>query len=328
MPALLKLSGVHIQYRGPQERTIRALNGASLQIGRGEVLGLLGESGSGKSTIARASLRLLPKNAQVTAGTIEFEGKDLFELREKEMEKVRGTQIAVIWQQAGQALSPVMKVGQQIAEVLRAHRGWSSKRCREEAEALLWRVQLSTRDPAIYHAYPHKLSGGQQQRVAIAQALACDPALVIADEPTASLDSETEQDILQLLRAFRADRKLSMLLITHNPKILTGLADRSAVMYGGRIVEEGPLDQVFHRPSHPYTKALLACVPPDPGNRKLEPGKELPTIPGSASDPEQKLPGCSFAPRCTRRMEVCEERLPSPIEPEPGSRVECFLHGG
>jgi oligopeptide/dipeptide ABC transporter ATP-binding protein len=232
----------------------------------------------------------------------------------------------MIPQEPGLALNPVMKVGDQIAEVIRAHRDWSAKPCREEAEALLERMHLSSPDRRMYDAYPHQLSGGQQQRVVIAQSLACEPALVIADEPTASLDSETEEEILQLLRKLKADRKMSMLLITHDPKILTGLADQVAVMYGGRVVEKGSLDQVFREPRHPYTRALLACVPPAPGDSGLAGGR-LPTIEGSAPDPEFIPVGCTFAPRCAQRMKLCESQAPSAVEMEDAGRVECFLYG-
>jgi oligopeptide/dipeptide ABC transporter ATP-binding protein len=328
MPSLLKVLGLRVAFAGSQRQRIHAVNGASLEVRHGEVLGVLGESGSGKSTIAKASLRLLPKSAEITAGTIEFEGRDLLRLREQEMEKLRGARLAMIPQEPGLALNPVMKAGDQIAEVIRAHRDWSWKRCRQEAGTLLETVHLSSPDRQLYDAYPHQLSGGQQQRVVIAQALACQPALVIADEPTASLDSETEEEILKLLRELKADRKMSLLLITHDPKILPGLADRVAVMYGGRVVEEGSLEQVLSEPQHPYTKALLACVPPAPGESTLASGMRLPTIEGSAPDPEGIPPGCTFAPRCTRRMEVCETRPPSPVESEDTRRVECFLYGG
>jgi oligopeptide/dipeptide ABC transporter ATP-binding protein len=324
---LLHISDLHVQFRAPQGRIIRALNGASLRVKHGEVLGVLGESGSGKTTLAKACLRLLRETAQVTAGSIQFDGSDLLGLTECEMQRVRGAQIALVWQEPGLALSPLMKIGEQIAEVFRAHRNWPSKRCREEAETLLRNLQLDGRARRLYDAYPHQLSGGQQQRVAIAQAMACTPALVIADEPTASLDSETEETILHLLHAFVAERNASLVLITHNPRILVGLADRVAVMYGGRVVEEGPLEQVFCQPSHPYTEALLACLPPPAEQGWRSRGAQLPTIPGSAPDPEHLPDGCTFAPRCAKRMDVCNVQRPIPSERDSETRVECFLHG-
>ncbi len=327
MLPLLKVIGLRVEFVQPPRKRIHALNGASLEVQHGEVLGVLGESGSGKSTIAKASLRLLAKNAEITGGAIEFEGRDLVRLKEPEMEKLRGARIAMIPQEPGLALNPVMKAGDQIAEVIRAHRDWSWKRCRQEASDLLERVHLPSSDRRMYDAYPHQLSGGQQQRVVIAQALACQPALVIADEPTASLDSGTEQEILKLLRELKA-QEMSLLLITHDPKILAGLADRVAVMYGGRVVEEGSLDQVFREPRHPYTKALLACVPPAPGEYTRASGMRLATIEGSAPDPELIAPGCSFAPRCAERVKRCESHPPSSIALEDAREVECFLYGG
>jgi oligopeptide/dipeptide ABC transporter ATP-binding protein len=327
MQKLLKVRSLRVDFIESERKLIHAVNGASLEVRQGEVLGVLGESGSGKSTIAKALLRLLPRNAQITEGTIEFEGSDLFGLKESEMEKLRGSRIAMIPQEPGLALNPVLKAGDQIAEVIRAHREWSWKRCRDEAAALLRYMSLGSPNRIVYDAYPHQLSGGQQQRVAIAQALACQPALVIADEPTASLDSETETGILRLLCKLKTEQKLSLLLITHDPKILPSLANRVAVMYAGRIVEEGSVDQVFREPRHPYTKALLACVPAEPGNCEFTARRRLPTIEGSAPDPECVPIGCTFAPRCRQRMEVCEKRRPAPTETGDGGRVECFLYG-
>jgi oligopeptide/dipeptide ABC transporter ATP-binding protein len=327
MPPLLKILDLQVQFIGPQGKRVHAVNGVNLEMQPGEVLGLLGESGSGKSTVARTLLRLLPKNAQAMARSVEFEGLDILALTEIKLEKVRGARIAMISQDPGPALNPVRKVGDQIAEVLRAHRNWSWRRCQEEAEALLERVRLNDPDRRMYNAYPHQLSGGQQQRVAIAQAVSCQPALVIADEPTASLDSSMEREILRLLGELKTDQNMSLLMITHNPRILLGLASRVAVMYAGRVVEEGSLDRIFQEPQHPYTKALLACVPPAPGERALIPGMRLPTIEGSSPDSEAVPAGCSFAARCAQRMQKCEVQRPAPVLTEDVRQVECFLYG-
>src|SRR5579864_7958887 len=214
MNVLFKIVNLHVQYGQSSSRKIYALSGANLEVHSGEILGLLGESGSGKSTIAKASMRLLAKSALVSQGQIELEGVDLLTLTEKEMQKVRGARIAMISQEAGQSLNPVMKVGEQVAEVIRSHRALSAKQCRQEAETLLQKVQLDLGNRRAYDAYPHQLSGGQQQRVAIAQALACQPAFVIADEPTASLDPETAEEILQLLQSLKAEKKMALLFIT------------------------------------------------------------------------------------------------------------------
>jgi peptide/nickel transport system ATP-binding protein len=180
----------------------------------------------------------------------------------------------------------------------------------------------------MYDRYPHQLSGGQQQRVVIAQALACQPSLVIADEPTASLDSDTEKEILRLFTELMAERKMSLLLITHDPKILRDLADRVVVMYAGRVVEEGLVGQVLHEPRHPYTRALLACAPGVTEERRFSAGMRLPTIEGSPPSPEFVSVGCSFAPRCAQRGEMCDIRPPAAVETEVARHVECFLYGG
>jgi oligopeptide/dipeptide ABC transporter ATP-binding protein len=327
MAALLKVLDLHVQFTGSEGRTIRALNGASLEIQPGEMVGLLGESGSGKSTFAKALMQLLPKDAQSQARAMEFEGEDLLKLSEREMNGIRGGRMSIIPQEPGQALNPTMKVGDQVTEVLRAHRHWTSKECRREADRLLERVNLTGPERRTYEAYPHQLSGGQQQRVAIAQAVACQPSLIIADEPTASLDVATESEILQLLSELRESCGMSLLLITHDPTILHGLVHRAAVMYGGRIIEDGPIEQVIRVPRHPYTKALLASISPTSGEGAHQSARRFPTIPGSSPDPELAPSGCAFAPRCSMRMEKCDVQRPAPVNLEKVHHVECFLYG-
>jgi oligopeptide/dipeptide ABC transporter ATP-binding protein len=326
MQPLLKLLGLQVHFVQAHGKRIHAVNGAFLEVRPGEVVGILGESGSGKSTIAKALLGLLSNSARVAAETMEFDGRDLLQLGERKMQSVRGAGISMIPQDPGQALNPVIKVGDQIAEVIRAHRDWSPKRCRQEAEVLLQRVHLTSTSRRFYDAYPHQLSGGQQQRIVIAQALSCQPALVVADEPTASLDSTSEQEVLDVFRELKREKQMSVLLVTHDPRILTGLADRVAVVYSGRIVETGSLDQIFGQPRHPYTRGLLACAGPE--TERLPAEARLPTIEGSAPDAEFLPTGCSFAPRCSRRLDACEARHPSAVELENEQRVECFLYGG
>jgi peptide/nickel transport system ATP-binding protein len=328
MAPLLQVEDLHVHFLEPDGTRIRALNGASFELARGEGLGILGESGSGKSTLAKALMRLLPMGAQISKGTIQFEEQNLLALTEAEMGRIRGAQLSFISQDPGQSLSPVMRAGDQIAEVIHAHRDWSWNRCRAEATSLLERVHLSSDSRRMYDAYPHQLSGGQQQRVVVAQALACAPAMIIADEPTASLDSSTAGEILKLFRELKEDRRMSLLLITHDPTILHGLADRVAVMYSGRIVEVAPLSQIYDRPRHPYVKALLDCVPPPTANRTKAPHTRLKTIVGSSPDPGRLAEGCSFSPRCPERVEKCGTRPPVSVEMERESRVECFLYGG
>jgi oligopeptide/dipeptide ABC transporter ATP-binding protein len=328
MAPLLNVEELHVQFLMPDGVRVHALNGASFELTHGEVLGILGESGSGKSTLAKALMRLLPNTANISKGLIRFEGRDLLGLTEAETCRIRGAQLSFISQDPGQALSPVMRVGDQIAEVIHAHRDWGWNRCRAEATSLLDRVHLKNLSRKMYEAYPHQLSGGQQQRVVIAQALACDPSLIIADEPTASLDSSTASEILELFRKLKEEQNLSLLLITHDPAVLRGLADRVGVMYGGRIVEDGPLMQIYHHPRHPYVRSLLDCALPPTADRNNAPHMRLNTIPGNAPDPMNVAEGCSFSPRCCERVQKCEMHCPSPIAMGPEGQVECFLYGG
>lgn len=325
MEPLLTVSDLRIEFHG-DHRINHALNGASFRLAPGETLGLLGESGCGKSTLARALLRLLPANARVTAGAIRWEGRDLLGSNERELEDLRGKSISLIPQEPGLALNPFRKVGKQIAEVLRVHQKLSWKACCEKAEELLGLVHLHDGVRQLFDAYPHQLSGGQQQRVAIAQAISCGPKFVIADEPTASLDSTTEAEILELLGDLKARNGMAILLITHDPRILAGLADRIAIMYAGRIVEENSAGIILHQPLHPYARGLMSCARFDHSEKRLQRGERLNTIRGSSPDAEMRLRGCSFAPRCEFKMEVCEQRSPYPTEQADSSLVECFLY--
>lgn len=326
MQPLLAISDLHVEFQGCDARRVRALNGVNLRLFPGEVTALLGESGCGKTTLARTVLGLLPESARITKGTVTFEERDLLAMKAPELQRIRGARISLIPQDPALALSPFLKAGTQIAEVLRAHNDWTWKRCREEAEALLVAVHLALPERRVFDAYPHQLSGGQQQRVVVAQAISCRPALIIADEPTSSLDAATEQEILDLFRELKARHLAAFLLITHDPKILRGLADRVAVMYAGRIVEESVAEFALTQPLHPYAKALLSCVPPEPGEQRLARGERLATIPGSAPDAEALLPGCSFAPRCESRKNLCEQRTPCATQMPDERLVECFLY--
>lgn len=325
MEPLLTVSDLRIEFYG-DHRINHALNGASFRLAPGETLGLLGESGCGKSTLARALLRLLPANARVTAGAIRWEGRDLLGLKERELEDVRGKSISFVPQEPGLALNPFRKVGKQIAEVLRVHEKLSWRACCEKASELLRLVQLDDGVRRLFDAYPHQLSGGQQQRVAIALAICCQPRLVIADEPTASLDPATESEILSLLRELKTSNGMALLLITHDPRILKGLADRIAVMYAGRIVEENSAEIVLHQPLHPYSKALISCARFEQSEKRLQRGERLPTIRGNGPDPETRPHGCAFAPRCDSKIDICEQETPCPTELADSSLVECFLY--
>jgi peptide/nickel transport system ATP-binding protein len=310
-----------------------ALRQVDLDIAPGEIVGILGESGCGKSTLALSMLGLLPANADVE-GSIVFEHEDLSKAGESRWGAIRGAKVAMIFQEPGLSLSPVMRAGDQIGEVLRAHRRGGGKERRQEVEAALRDAGLPEVD-RIYRAYPHQLSGGELHRVAIAQALVCRPALVIADEPTRSLDVTLQAEILDALRAINQRFGAALIFITHNPALLTGFADRVLVMYAGRVVEAGPVAQVFRRPLHPYTKGLLELVPEHLGKAGLVSGfksaltrhERLPAIPGSLSSVDYLARGCAFEPRCSARTTDCRVESPEESEPEPDRRVSCFNHG-
>jgi peptide/nickel transport system ATP-binding protein len=330
MASLLKVDELRVEFALSGRTRIRALRGIDLQMERGICYGILGESGSGKSTLAKALMQLLPRTAKITSGSIAFNGRDLSKFTDSELQTYHGKDVAFVPQEPGLALNPVMKVGEQIAEVLRAHNAWPKERYRREAQALLDLVRLISTERSIYDAYPHQLSGGQQQRVVIAQALSCDPQLVIADEPTASLDADTAAEILQLLAELKSERRMALILITHDPRILYTLADRVAVLYAGRVVEDSPAEVFFDDPQHPYSRSLLACAAPVSGdslaNEQCADEFRLPTIPGESPDPERVQPGCEFAPRCDRRMAKCDSQPPKPVAVPENRRIECHLY--
>lgn len=282
-------------------------------------MGLLGESGCGKTTLALAMLNLLPPQARVLRGSISFRGTDLLALGEPDLEKIRGAGISMVHQEPGMALNPVIRVGEQVSAVLRAHMPIGKDRAREETRSLLLQVGFAA-DSRVWEMYPHQLSGGQQQRVAIAQAIACRPPLLIADEPTTALDVATQVEIFALLKELKEKLHLAMLLITHDPWPLAQLVDRILVMYAGRLVEEGPCGPVIEHPLHPYTQGLLRSRPA--GSRT----HLLPSIPGDPPDLTQPLQGCSFASRCPEKMDICQTCLPAQFRPEESRHVACFKY--
>ena len=254
---LLKVKDLAIRYRSAEALPHDAVAGVSFEVARGEALGVMGESGCGKTSIALALMGLLSRGAAEVSGSIMFRGEDLLAMNEKALQKIRGAAISIVYQEPGIALSPVMRVGTQIAEIVRAHRKCSRQGRREKAFAMLGRVGLPSTE-RIFSAYPNQLSGGQLQRIVLAQALVCEPALLIADEPTASLDAQSRADFIALLRELKQSLGISLLLISHTPEIQASLADRMIVMKDGKIVEMGAFDDLYRKPSHPDTKALLA----------------------------------------------------------------------
>jgi len=256
MENVLQVRELTIEYRSAGGTWQQAVDRCSFEIGVGEIVGLMGESGCGKTSVALSLLGLIPKDRARVSGSISFRGKELLGMDESSLQRIRGADISMVYQEPGESLSPVLRVGDQIAEVLHAHRDWGWKRCRAEAESIIARVGLPG-TARIFSAYPHQLSGGQLQRVVLAQALACAPALLIADEPTASLDARSQAEFLELLRELKEESRVSILLISHTPEIQASLADRLVVMKDGRIVEEGEFAQLYRDPSHPYTRTML-----------------------------------------------------------------------
>lgn len=260
MESLLQVRNLTIRYHATSLRPHQAVDRVCFDIAPGEVVGLMGASGSGKSSIALALLGLLPGESAEISGSVLLRGQELLALHESALQKIRGATISLAFQEPEISLSPMMRAGDQVAEVIHAHRCWDWTRCRVEAESMLARVGL-TQTARIFSAYPHQLSGGQRQRVVLAQALCCNPALLIADEPTASLDARSQADFLALLRRLKDESQISMLLISHTPEIQASLADRLLVMKDGRIVEQGSFDELYRSPSHAYTRVTLQRTP-------------------------------------------------------------------
>ena len=302
---------------------VRAVNGVSFHLDRGELLGLVGESGCGKSITALSIMRLIAPPGRIAGGEIVFDRKNLLQLSEPEMRQMRGDDIAMIFQDPMTSLNPVFRVGEQIAEALRLHRKLSRKDARLAAIDSMREVAIP--DPARRaDDYPHQLSGGMRQRVMIAMALACDPKLLIADEPTTALDVTIQAQILELLDELRRSRELGVLLITHDLGVVAEVADRVAVMYTGKIVEESPVEELFARPRHPYTEGLLRSVPKLTVEHVAK-KERLETIEGVVPSPTDLPSGCHFAPRCPYRMPRCAEGEIPLYDLEGGVKVRCVL---
>jgi oligopeptide/dipeptide ABC transporter ATP-binding protein len=298
--------------------TVKAVDGVSFELHDGEALGIAGESGCGKTTTALSLVRLLPANAKVVGGSVKLFGIDLATKSENALRRYRWREISVIFQGAMNALNPVRRIGDQIAEPIIERLGVPRVEANRRAVELLELVGIA-RDRAA--AYPHQLSGGMRQRAMIAMALACDPAIVIGDEPTTALDVMVQAQILELLERLREQLGLSLILITHDLSVIAETCDRVLVMYAGRVAEEGPVRTVFREPRHPYTQMLLAAIPNLDSDRRL-----LGTIPGSPPDLRTPPPGCRFHPRCPLVMDVCREVVPEEVRHADGVRVACHLY--
>jgi peptide/nickel transport system ATP-binding protein/oligopeptide transport system ATP-binding protein len=305
---LLSVSNLRVVFGGGQ-RELPAVDDVGFDVAEGEVLGIVGESGSGKSVTALSIMGLLPKPpARVAAGAIKFQGQDLLSLGEREMQQMRGPGIGMIFQEPMTSLNPVFPIGDQLMETVRVHERVGKAAQRDRAIAMLARVGIAEPKGRL-RDYPHQLSGGMRQRVMIAMALACNPKLLIADEPTTALDVTIQQQILELLLDLREELGMGIIIITHNMGVVAEMADRVVVMYAGRIVERAPVAGLFERPAHPYTRGLLESIPTlaDERNR-------LRTIPGTLPNPAALPPGCRFEPRCQWRIAACAAAVP-PLEP-------------
>jgi peptide/nickel transport system ATP-binding protein len=321
---LLQVRDLTVRY-SERGHVFSAIERISLDIASGEIVGVLGESGCGKTTLGLSLLRLLPDSAQVTCDRILWRGRDLNRLSESQLRRVRGAEVAIIYQDSC-VLNPVISVGKQVSAVLRAHRQCTSRQAREEVEVVLGAIGLRDFD-RIYDSYPHQLSGGQRQRIAIAQALIGKPSLVIADEPTASVDPSTACEIIDFMKRMNQSYGTSFLFISHDPATLAAISSRIVVMYAGQIIEDGQLSDVYSHPLHPYTDALLQCDPRRIGSRSYGQSKtHLPFIPGRAPDALETPPGCSFSNRCRHRMETCDLRKPESVRLSSGRSVRCCKH--
>jgi peptide/nickel transport system ATP-binding protein len=310
--ALVRLRGLSVQFDGQP-----ALRGIDLDVAPGEALGLVGESGCGKSVTWLAALGLLPGKAKVT-GSVTLRCEELLGAPAARLERVRGGRIAMIFQDPASSLNPVHRVGAQIAEALALHRGLTGSAARAEAKRLLDQVGIPDAARRL-DAYPHEFSGGQNQRVMIAMALAGEPELLVADEPTTALDVTIQAQILELLGAIRRDTGMALVLISHDLGVVSETCERVAVMYAGRIVEEAPVDRLFEGPAHPYAQGLLGALPPLDGPRR-----RLAAIPGGVPEPWAMPRGCAFAPRCPQRMGACDAELPQDVPVAPGHRAACL----
>jgi oligopeptide transport system ATP-binding protein len=315
---LENLSTHYVSARGA--RVVRAVDEVSLSIDAGETLGIVGESGSGKSTLALTILRLLPTAARIVEGTMRFEGEDLLAKSDAEMRHVRGKRIAMILQDPMASLNPLFTIGDQVAEPIRVHEGSGRGNAWRRAGELLKSVRIPSPETRLGQ-YPHEMSGGMRQRIVGAIGISCAPRLLIADEPTTSLDLTIQAQYLNLLRELQRAHGLALIFITHNLGIVAKMCDRLAVMYAGRIVEQGSVSDIFRAPAHPYTEALINSIPRMNGDAQ----QRLTAIDGQPPDLSALPPGCAFAPRCPRVFDRCRVERPPAFAPRPERAVRCWL---
>ncbi|HEY4436816.1 ABC transporter ATP-binding protein [Lelliottia sp. V89_10] len=317
MNNLLELDNLHTAFR-TRDGEVQAVRGVSFHVQAGELVGIVGESGCGKSVTCKSIIQLLGSNGHISGGSIRFQNEDLARKTPEQMRKIRGNEIAMIFQDPMTALNPVVTIGRQMTEILVRNKGLSKKAARAAAIAMLDQVGIAEAERR-FEQYPHEFSGGMRQRVMIAIALSCNPKLLIADEPTTALDVTIQAQILRLLKSLQQQTQTAILLITHDLGVVAQVCSRVVVMYGGQVMEEGSVEDIFYRPAHPYTQGLLASLPrPDEANQRLSPIEGTP--PGLLNPP----PGCPFAERCPKRMPQCE-RQPAFYSVGEGHRAACWL---
>lgn len=319
--SFLKVKDLVVEYSS-EGQIIKAVNGVDFELDRGETLGLVGETGAGKTTIAKSILRVLPNPpSRIKQGTVIVDGEDLLKKPEKEMLSIRGKKVAMIFQDPMTALNPVMTIGNQITEVVLLHNDMSFSQAQERTVEMLEMVGIQSQR---YYEYPHQFSGGMKQRVVIAMALACDPELLLADEPTTALDVTIQAQVLEMINDLKKKFNMAMILITHDLGVVAETCDRVAVIYAGKIIESGSRKDIFHYPSHPYTLGLFGSLPKlNENSRRLSP------IPGLPPDPTNLPHGCAFNPRCPRATEACKEMADIPmVELSRGHFCRCILFKG
>src|SRR6266403_6342281 len=318
---LLELENLSTHYVSAQgTRVVRAVDDVSLRIHAGETLGIVGESGSGKSTLALTIMRVLPPAARIVSGKMMFEGEDLLQKSDEEMQKVRGRRMAMILQDPMASLNPLFTIGNQVGESIRVHEGASRATAWNRARELLKAVRIPSPETRV-RQYPHEMSGGMRQRIVGAIGISCEPRLLIADEPTTSLDLTIQAQYLALLRDLQREHGLALIFITHNLGIVARMCDTVAVMYAGRLVESGPVRRIFGAPQHPYTRALIESIP-----RLGEANGRLTAIEGQPPDPAALPTGCAFHPRCPQRLERCATEVPHDTAIATDHRTACWLH--
>lgn len=314
---LLQVRDLHVKFVS-RERTVHAVNGVSFDLARGEVLGILGESGSGKSVTMRAIQKLLPPRNAVTSGSIMLQGRDVLQMKRNELSRLRGAEVAMIFQEPATSFDPVYTIGQQICETIVHHEGIAMSEARARALELLELVRIPSARERL-NSYPHEMSGGMRQRAMIALALSCRPQLLLADEPTTALDATVQIQVLLLLAQLQEELGLSIIFVTHDVGVAIEVSSRVAVMYGGHIVEAGPMRDVVRTPMHPYTQGLLAST-----IHAASRGTRLEAIPGTPPNMTAPPAKCSFAPRCRFAVDACHGAVPEIVYPTPDRSVRCI----